>query len=187
MKTSFIIAALLLALPVVHMEARELFLSLNDTFTVTNTAKWTVSVLNQVDLRSADIEVKPRGKKSFYLTLYFKCDTKDLAQYDTPEKMKKSVIETSQKYLGVVVEKEIAVEAITNRGWYGFKTTLTDAALAGTRPPPDGQFLYMIRGMIRLSEDSALGFNLMTNDPNSGETREIEQYICAFARMKRTS
>jgi hypothetical protein len=161
-------------------------MALDDEYTVQDTEKWTVSVQRYMTLRLADVEVLPKQKKSFSLMLYFKCDTKDLAQFDTPEKMKNSVIASSKKYLGGTVEKEIKVEEIKNKGWYGFKTKLTDASLVGKKPTPEGEFLYIIRGMIRLSEDSALGFSLMTNDPNSEETREIEKYIYAFAKDKKT-
>ena len=161
-------------------------MSLHDEYTVQDTEKWTVSVQRYMALRLADVEVLPKQKKSFSLMLYFKCDTKDLAQFDTPEKMNKSVIASSKKYLGGIVEKEIPVEEIKNKNWYGFKTKLTDASLVGNKTILDGEFLYIVRGMIRLSEDSVLGFSLMTNDPNPEETREIEKYIYAFAKEKKT-
>ena len=186
MKTLSTIIALLLSFSLCHAETRKLLMALDDEYTVQDTEKWTVSVQRYMTLRLADVEVLPKQKKSFSLMLYFKCDTKDLAQFDTPEKMKNSVIASSKKYLGGTVEKEIKVEEIKNKGWYGFKTKLTDASLVGKKPTPEGEFLYIIRGMIRLSEDSALGFSLMTNDPNSEETREIEKYIYAFAKDKKT-
>jgi hypothetical protein len=160
-------------------------MALDDEYTVQDTEKWTVTVKRYLSLRLADVEVLPKQKKTFSLMLYFKCDTKDLAQFDTPEKMKKAVIASSKKYLGGTVEKEIRVEEIKNKGWYGFKTKLTDASLVGKKTIPEGEFLYMVRGMIRLSEDAALGFSLMTNDPNSKETREIEKYTYGFAKEKK--
>jgi hypothetical protein len=184
MKTLSTIIALLLGFSLCHAETRKLRMSLDDEYTVQDAEKWTVSVQRYMILRLADVEVLPKQKKSFNLMLYFKCDTKDLAQFDTPEKMKKSVIMSSEKYLGSTVEKEIQVEEIKNKGWYGFKTKLTDASLVGKKTIPDGEFLTIVRGMIRLSEDSALGFSLMTNDPNSEETREIEKYIYTFAKRK---
>lgn len=186
MKTILTIAALLLGLLFCHAEPRKLSMTLDDVYMVQDTEKWTVSVQRYMPIRLADVAILPKQKKSFSLLLYFKCDTKDLAQYDTPEKMKNSVVASSKKYLEGIVEKEIKVEEIQNKGWYGFKTKLTDASLVGKKPIPDGEFLYIVRGMIRLSEDSALGFSLMTNDPNSEETREIEKYIYAFAKDKKT-
>ena len=161
-------------------------MSLDDEFPVQDTAKWTVTVERYMTLRLADVHVFPKQKKTFDLMLYFKCDTKDLARFDTPEKMRKSVVVSSEKYLGGTVEKQIKIEEIHNKGWYGFRTKLTDADLAGKKSIPDGQFLYIIRGMIRLSSDSALGFSLMTNDPDSEETHAIEKYIYSFAKEKKT-
>lgn len=159
-------------------------MSVNDVYTVKDTEKCTVSVQRYMPLRLADVEVSPKEEKSFSLMLYFKCDTKDLARFDTPEKMKKVVIDSSKKYLEGVVEEEIELEKIKNKGWYGFKTTLTDASLVNRKTIPEGEFLYLVRGMIRLSEDSALGFSLMTNDPDSEETQQIEKYIYGFVNDK---
>lgn len=160
-------------------------MALGDEYTVEDTPKWSVSVEGYLTLRFADVHVSPKEKKTFDLMLYFKCDTKDLARFDTPEKMRNSVITSSKPYLSGTVEKEIRIDEIHNKGRYGFRTRLTDAALAGKKAPPDGEYLYLIRGMIRLSDDSALGFSLMTNDPDSAETHEIETYIYSFAKEKK--
>jgi hypothetical protein len=128
--------------------------------------------------------VVPKERQTFDLMLYFHCDTEDLAQFDTPEKMKKAVIDSSAIYLGHIVEKQLTIEPITNKGWYGFRTKITDASLVGAKAIPDGEFLYIIRGMIRLSKDSALGFSLMTNEPSSAETAEILAYIYGFAKER---
>jgi hypothetical protein len=181
MKRLFTIAALIAVCSLCEAESLEFHMSVPDKYRVSDTEKWSVSVLRVLDLRFADVKVVPKGKKTFSLMLYFKCDTPDLAEFNTPRKMKRAVVESSKIYLGHIVEKEIVVEPITNKGWYGFRTKITDASLAGAKPIPEGEFLYIIRGMIRLSKDSALGFSLMTNDPDSAETREIEEYIYSFA------
>jgi len=186
MKTLFAIVTFVLGFSFCQAETLKLVMSLDDEYTVQDTEKWTVSVQRYMTLRLADVEVLPKEKKSFSLMLYFKCDTKDLAQFNTPEKMKRSVIASSKKYLGGIVEKEIVAEEIKNKGWYGFKTKLTDASLVGKKSIPAGEFLYIIRGMIRLSDDSALGFSLMANDPDSAETKELEKYIYGFAKEKKT-
>lgn len=161
-------------------------MSMEDRYMLQDTDKWTVSVESQCELRFAFVRVVPRGEKTFSLMLYFYCDTKDLARFDSPRKMRKALEDTSKIYLGHIVEKELKWEPITNKGWYGFKTRITDASLVNVRPIPKGEFLYIIRGMIRLSPDSALGFSLMTNDPESAETAKIFSYIYGFAK-ERTS
>lgn len=143
MKPLSTIIALLLGISLCHAGAQKLQMSLDDEYTVQDTEKWTVSVQRYMPLRLAEVEVSPKQQESFSLMLYFKCDTKDLAQYDTPEKMRKSVTASSKKYLGFTVEKEIKVEEIHNKGWYGFKTKLTDAKLAAKKSIPTGEFLYI--------------------------------------------
>jgi len=158
--------------------------SMKDRYTLEDTEKWTVTVDSRCDLRFAFLKIKPKAEKTFDLMLYFYCDTKDLSRFDTPKKMKKALVGTSAVYLGHTVEKEIIFEPLTNKGWYGFKTRITDPSLVNVKPIPTGQFLYIIRGMIRLSKDSALGFSLMTNDTESSETAEILKYIYGFAKEK---
>jgi hypothetical protein len=109
-------------------------------------------------------------------------DTKPV--YVTNPELKKALVDTSAMYLGHTVEKEIIFEPLTNKGWYGFKTRITDPSLVNVKPIPPGQFLYIVRGMIRLSKESALGFSLMTNDTESAETAELLKYIYGFAKEK---
>ena len=184
MKTLFVILALFLGFSTCQAETQKLMMAINDEYTVQDTDKWTVSVQRYLILRFADVKVVPKQGKTFSLMLYFKCDTKDLAMVDTPAKMKNVVIASSKKYLEISVEKDLQIEEIHNKGWYGFKTQITDASLVGKKIP-EGEFLYLIRGMIRLSEDSALGFSLMINDLNSQETREIVNYIYGFAKERK--
>jgi hypothetical protein len=186
MKTLCALMALLLEFSVYGAEPQKLLLALDDEYTVQDTEQWTVSVQRYVTLRFADVKVLPKQHKSFSLMLYFQCDTKDQSRVDTPEKMMKSVLMSSKKYLRTTVEKEIKVEEMQVPGRYGFKTKLTDASMVNKKPIPEGEFLYIIRGMIRLSDNAALGFSLMTNDPNSQETRDLEKYICSFAKANKT-
>ena len=114
--------------------------------------------------------------------LYFKCDTADLGNFDSAEKMKQAVVLSSQKYLPGCVEKTVQLHAINHHGRYGFYTVLTDAALANQSKLPEGQFKFMTRGMVRLSTDSALGFSLMTNEVTSQEYRELLDYLLSFVQ-----
>ncbi|AWI08726.1 hypothetical protein [Ereboglobus luteus] len=186
MKKIYTIILLFIISSICNAATQELIMSMDDRYTVQDTEDWAVTVGRYLSLRYADVKVLPKQtKKSFNLMLYFKCDTKDLAQFDTPKKMKKAVVSSSKKYLGGIVEKEIKVEEIKNKGWYGFKTQFTDASLVDKKTIPDDEYLYMIRGMIRLSEKSALGFSLMTNAPDSTETAEVMKYIYSFAKERK--
>jgi hypothetical protein len=186
MKLLLATAAFILAIVACDADTATFRMSMPDRYTVRDTAEWQVSVLKKLDLRFADVRVLPKKTKAFDLRLYFYCDTKDLARFDTPQKMKKALVESSDVYLGHIIEKQLVIEAISNKGWFGFKTKITDASLANAKTIPDGEYLYIIRGMIRLSEDTALGFSLMTNEPDSAETDDIFRYIYSFAKEKQS-
>jgi hypothetical protein len=164
---------------------RELRLSLDDRFTVADTEKWTVKVEKELPLRLADVRVEPKKDSSFSLMLYLKCDTPDLAAYDSPERIEQSVRSSSEKYLGATVEKKVELKQLNVKGWYGWYTVLTDAKLAKLADIPEGEFKYITRGMVRLSKDSVLGFSLMTNDLGGPEYKQLLDYISSFVKAKK--
>ena len=162
----------------------EFVMSLDDRFAVSETEKWRVEVKKYLSLRFADVEVTPKKDKSFSLMLYFKCDTPDLAQFDSFAKIEKSIRSSSQEYLARAVEKKIEVKRLDPKGWYGCYTVLTDANLAKQAKVPEGEFKYITRGMVRLSRDSALGFSLMSNELDSPLYKELLDYITGFVQPK---
>ena len=162
----------------------ELVMSLNDRFVVKGSNKWNVTVDKLLPLRFANVQVSPRDGRSFSLMLYFKCDTPDLGRFDSPEKMRSSVVASSEEYLPYSVEKRVVVKELRVRGWYGFSTVLTDRDLSEKKEIPAGSFKYITRGMVRLSPDSALGFSLMTNELDSSGYKELMDHILHFVKAK---
>jgi hypothetical protein len=163
----------------------ELQMSLNDSFSVSENEKWNVTVERSLALRFADVLIEPKEGDAFSLKLFFKCDTPDLAFFDTPERMKEVVITSSEEYLPYSVEESVAVKELSAKGWYGFYAVLTDKELVNKKDIPPAEFKYLTRGMIRLSEDSALGFSLMTNELDTPEYMEMMDYILKFAKEKK--
>lgn len=163
---------------------RELIMSTNDSFIVAETSEWKIIVQKELTLRFADVNIKPKKGDNFNMQLYFKCDTPDLAQFDSPVKIKQSVLSSSEKYLPYTVEKSVTLKELHVKGWYGWYTILTDAKLANSTSIPAGEFKYITRGMIRLSPDSALGFSIMTNDLDTPEYKKLFKYISSFVKEK---
>jgi hypothetical protein len=163
----------------------ELVMSVEDRFTVAETEKWSVAVEKELSLRFANVKILPKKDKSFSLMLYFKCDTRDLAQFDSPAKIERAVRVSSEKYLPGAVEKKIDLKKLKTGGWYGCYTVITDAELAEKKEISQGEFKYITRGMIRLSKDSALAFSLMSNDLDGPEYKEVFKYIISFVKPKK--
>jgi hypothetical protein len=166
--------------------AEKIQMSLDDVFDLANPEKWDVQIERQLPLRFADVMVRPKGSETFSLKLWFRCDTPDLAALDTPAKRKHAVEQMVKPYLGVIVEKAPQITEIVVKGRIGYLARITDASLVNREKPKDGEFLYLYKGSIRLTDDSALGFSLMTNDPDSDETKAVFAYIYSFARSKKT-
>lgn len=70
-------------------------MSLDERFMVAETEKWSVTVEKLLPLRFADVRIEPKNDSGFSLMLFFKCETPDLAQFDSPEKMGRSVVSSS--------------------------------------------------------------------------------------------
>jgi len=159
---------------------QEIRMSLGDSFRLEVPSDWKIEVERYLPLRFADVKLTPLRGYDFSMMLYFKCDTKDLAMFDTPEKIAESVKKSSESYLPHLIEKEIRLEPIPVKSTYGFYTILTDAEVARKSTYKSGEFKYLTRGMVRLSKDSALGFSLMTNDIDSESYTRLLQYVYGF-------
>jgi hypothetical protein len=166
-------------------DALELKMSLDDTFLVQETDDWRVEIVKQLSLSLADVRITPKHGYDFSMMLYFKCDTKDLAQFDSPEKIAESVRRSSEQYLPFTTEKKIVLRAVPLKTTYGSYTIFTDAKVAARTSRNPGEFKYLTRGMLRISKDSALGFSIMTNDINSEEYKRLLAYVYSFVKPLR--
>ncbi|MRR56810.1 MAG: hypothetical protein EG824_01140 [Deltaproteobacteria bacterium] len=155
---------------------------LEDVFLISETDQWNVKVERELTLRFADVRVEDKRGYPFSLMLYFKADTPDLAQFDTPEKIERSVRSSSEKYLSGAVEKKITIHKVPVSGTYGFYTVLTDADIANKPNPKPREFKFLTRGMVRLSKNSVLGFSLMTSDTESDNYRRLLDFVYRFVK-----
>ena len=185
MKTTIILLLfVLISTPCLSKEHKEykLIMSLGDEYIVEETKDLKIEVQRQLTLRFADVKVTPKNDNSFNLMLYFKCDTEDLSEFDSPIKIQNSVIRSSREYLPYVIEEDVELINVNWKGQYGTYCILTDATLASAQKIPPNQFKYLTRGMVRLSKDSVLGFSLMTNEINSDKYNALLGYIQRFIK-----
>ena len=159
-------------------------LSFDDTFIIHPNSEWNINVQKIVTWRFADINIIPKKGDNFNMQLYFKCDTPDLAKFDTPEKMKRSILIYSEQYLPYIVKNKITLKSLNVRGLYGFYTVITDKDLINKKHINKGEFKYITRGMVRLSKDSVLGFSLMTNNITNSKYKNLMNYILHFVKER---
>jgi hypothetical protein len=162
-------------------------MSLRDEFVVAPDNSWKVEEEKQgyMPLRFANVKITPREGENFSLMLYFKCDTPDLANFDSIEKMERSIRVSSKPYLRHSVEKTIKIKKMKLDGSYGCYVVLTDAETAKKKKLEPGEFKYITRGLVRLSPDSALGFSLMTTSIDSPQYRKVMNYIRGFIKKSK--
>ena len=160
----------------------EIAMNPGDVYSVASVDGYTVEIVKYVPMRVAEVKVTPNDSPDFSLMLYFKCDTPELGQFDTPEKIAASVKASPEELLSEAAEKTAEIKPLSPNGRYGCYTVLTDSDLANEELIPAGEFKYIVRGMIRLSADAALGFSLLTNKIDTPEFQNILDYICSFAK-----
>jgi hypothetical protein len=180
MKITIVSLVLLLSLALYAKDIK-ITMSLDDTFTIKDNPNWIIKNERYMPLRLADISIFSKKGYAFDLKLYFKCDTKDLSNFDTAEKIKESILASSKKYLPYCVEDKIILEKLKVKR-FGFYTQLTDKELIKKKKIPKGEYKYMTRGFYRVGNDSVLGFSLMTNDIDSKDYRQMIAYILSFEK-----
>jgi len=161
-------------------EPTRIRLNVDEIIEIQENPSWNITIEKELQLRFADIKIKPQNGYPFSMMLYFKCDTKDLAQFDSPEKIARSITSSSEKYLPYILEKKITLQPIPIKSTYGYLTVLTDAEVSKMAKSPQGEFKYMTRGMVRISKDSALGFSIMSNDITSTDYNSLLNYVYSY-------
>ena len=157
--------------------------SMRDTFLLQGTEQWDVRLERQLLLRFAQVSVSDKSGYPFNLILNFMADTPDLAKFDTPEKMEKTIRARTEKFLAQSVEKTIVLQKVPVASTYGFYTIITDAKVANNPSPPVRDFKYLTGGMIRLSPDTALEYVLTTNDTDSTSYRTLlDEFVYKLVR-----
>ena len=159
-------------------------MSLDDTFEITPRPGWTLEPGRYLTLRFGQVKIRD-ADGTFSLKLTFFCDTPDLAQADSPEKMKRWLVDNYAGAYEESLEKQthvpLQVQPFAPTGRYGFLIRLTDKHFADP-PPPPGEWKMATFGIVRLSADSAMTFELLTNSVGDPAYGSLLDYIGSFAK-----
>lgn len=170
--------------PLVPLQKKSFQISMDDTFEVVASPGWTMQPGEEMALRYGSVLITGPND-AFSLSLEFFCDTKDLAKFNTPEKMKKFFNGVAAQYFNQSVEKERKIRVLTRpftpAGRYGYAARFTDKKYENAAPPAK-EWKYATVGIFRLSKDSALLFSLYTNTLDDAEYVKLLDYIAAFER-----
>ncbi len=167
----------------VYPQKLSYMMSLDETFEVVPKPGWTMHPQRELELRFGSVLI--RGPEDrFSLQLNFICDTKDLAKYDTPEKLKRVFQRSMVQFFNESLEKEqklrVQVRPFTPAGRFGFAMRITDKKYAESEPPAE-EWKYLTGGALRIGEDSVLVFTLMTNTVDDQAYLDLLDYAASFA------
>ena len=160
-------------------------MSLEDTFEITPRPGWTLEPWSYLPLRFGAVVIRD-ADETFSLKLTFLCDTPDLAKFDSPEKMRRWLLDNyANVYYEDSLEKQthvpLRVQSFAPGGRYGSLVRLTDKHFADT-PPPPGEWKVATFGIVRLSADSAMTFELLTNSVDDSAYESLLDYIGSFVK-----
>ncbi len=159
-------------------------MSLRDTFEITPRPGWTLEPGRYLTLRFGQVKIRD-ANGAFSLKLTFFCDTPDLAKADSPEKMERWLVSNYAEVYEESLEKQthvpLRVQSFAPGGRYGCLIRLTDKRFADI-PPPPGEWKMATFGIVRLSADSALAFELLTNSADDSAYASLLDYIGSFVR-----
>lgn len=154
-----------------------------DTFTVIPKPGWRMYPGPYLPLRFGKVIVFGQSDV-FYLALNFACDSPDLANFNSPEKMKCFLNKTwSSVFTGSEEKRQglpMRIRPFAPVGRYGFALRFTDWRYVNITPPI-GQWRYLTAGILRLSDDSVLMFDLLTDSVDDAAYHKLLNYITAFA------
>lgn len=159
-------------------------MSLDDTFEIAPRPGWTLEPGRYLTLRFGQARIRDAAG-TFSLKLTFFCDTPDLAKADSPEKMERWLRDNYAEVYEESLEKQthvpLRVHPFAPRGRYGCLIRLTDKRFADI-PPPPGEWKMATFGIVRLSADSALAFELLTNSCDDSAYGSVLDYIGSFVK-----
>lgn len=151
----------------------------NDTFTVTAEPGWKLESQHEEPMHFGSVRLTgPDNALSFQLT--FIRDTADMGKFNTPEKLLEFQEDSSMRQYVKSLERKKKIpyhnRSFTPAGRFGYVTRSTDKK----SPLPVGEWMYATMGFCRVSNDSVMGFVLLTNSLDDQEYVKILDYIASF-------
>ena len=150
-----------------------------DQFDVKVPKEWTIKQKEYEEGKSATFYIDPANGSSFSLTINFLCKNKNL---DTPNKLKKIIVKMGNPVLPRVLESSVKVKQLKLQKGYGFYAIFTDKDTAKLSNPGPKDFLYMTHGFIRISDDTILGFMMLTHKTNDDTYKMLGKYLTGYVK-----
>ncbi|QHI69476.1 hypothetical protein [Tichowtungia aerotolerans] len=173
-----ITSLLLLFSITVSAENFKIQMSEDDTFKISAPPRWNMKQLKYEENKTATFSYSPKDN-SFVLKVFFQRDQID---EHSVEKMLLRLDKDITRYAG---KKEITLEPFdfgTGKG-YGFYGILIDEETTNKPDPEPNEFVYMTRGMLRVSADTVVSFFMLTHEKEGSINEELKQYLCDFSKL----
>lgn len=168
----------------VPLTGREIRVGESDVFRLASTEKMLVRVeMGQEGREGAPpVVVTPRVGQAWTMRMQFVHDPEIGGRFVTAEEMRRQVESNTADYTDVATEKEAKCRTLKYGGRQGCYAVMTDRRLVDVAQPPPNDFRHVAVGIVRVSEESVLEFQIFTNDLASRDFFGPMEYAMGFVK-----
>ncbi len=178
MKKTLVTIALIAIGTQAFAESYRIQLSSKDRFKVAAPSKWNLEQKKQEKNKYYEFVAVPKDN-SFVLKMFF---MKDNGKLSSPEKIKARLVFGGKAMLEGSVESSVNVKEYKLKKRHGFYSQFTDKETVKRTNPEPNDFLYTTRGYIRISDDSVLGFWMLTHKTEGEVYEMLEKYLFSYIK-----
>lgn len=161
-----------------YAETFDIVISPKDSFRVQTPSQWTLRQAKYNKGQDAEFTVRPKDK-SFVLKMYF---LRVNEKIDSKDKVKAQLIHDGKEFLGASVQSKVEVKEMNLKNGFGFYATFTDKKTINNpnRKPTD--YPHMPRGYLKLSDDTLLGFWMLTHETDDKVFKSLAKYLTGYIK-----
>ncbi len=175
---------LLLAISIITLsiqafsESYQIQISSKDKFKVSTPSQWTLKQIKYNKNQDAEFTVRPKDK-SFVLKMFF---LKVNEKLDSKEKVKDQLVYDGKEFLSGSVQTKVEVKEMNLKKGFGFYATFTDKETIKKTNPKPTDYPQMTRGYIKLSDDTVLGFWMLTHKTDDKVFKGLAKYLTGYIK-----
>jgi hypothetical protein len=159
-------------------ETYQIQISSNDKFRVSAPSQWTLKQTKYNENQDAEFSIRPKDK-SFVLKMFF---LKVNEKIDSKGKVKDRLIYDGKEFLSGSVQSEVEVKEMNLKNGFGFYATFTDKETIKKSNPKPTDYPHMTRGYIKLSDDTVLGFFMLTHRTDDKVFKGLAKYLTGYIK-----
>ena len=159
-------------------ETYQIQISSKDKFKVSTPSQWTLKQTKYNQNQDAEFTIRPQDK-SFVLKMFF---LRVNEKIDSKEKVKDQLKFDGKEFLSGSVQTKVEVKEMNLKKGFGFYATFSDKKTINNPNPKPTDYPHMTRGYIKLSDDTVLGFWMLTHKTDDKVFKGLAKYLTSYIK-----